>query len=140
MRTFFTLFVSIVFSITLIGCVTQTKQPIRQELSDTIIKNVANDAAAFLAHQFPAAKTRFNITLSNEEKDNFSKTLVKNLRLKGFEIQENAQNSIYNNTNFSIKKNEMFYVLRINIDNSKYSKCYSLTNGKPVSSWSVIKQ
>ena len=53
MRTFFTLFVSIVFSITLIGCVTQTKQPIRQELSDTIIKNVANDAAAFLAHQFP---------------------------------------------------------------------------------------
>src|SRR5574344_902944 len=119
MRTFFTLFVSIVFSITLIGCVTQTKQPIRQELSDTIIKNVANDAAAFLAHQFPAAKTRFNITLSNEEKD---------------------QNSIYNNTNFSIKKNEMFYVLRINIDNSKYSKCYSLTNGKPVSSWSVIKQ
>lgn len=62
------------------------------------------------------------------------------MKKKGFEIQENAKDSIYNNTKYVLDNNDSFVRLLITIDNSTYAKCYLKKDGSSMSAWTVIKR
>lgn len=101
---------------------------------------IANDATNFFANEFPPAKTRFNIIQNIAIDDLFGITFIDLMRKKGFEIQENAKDSIYNNTKYVLDNNDYFVRLLITIDNSTYAKCYSKKDGSSMSAWTVIKR
>lgn len=126
------------------GCVSQippkTDGTITTIDINSISNVIANDATNFFASEFPPAKTRFNINQNIARDDFFGITFIDLMRKKGFEIQENAKDSTYNNTKFILDNNDSFVRLLITIDDSTYAKCYSKTTGKSMSSWTVIKR
>jgi hypothetical protein len=128
----------------LTGCVTPPK-PTNGTITSYDISaaspKIAKDSVNFLSQQFSPANTRFNLTQAVLPTDTFSKTFIDELRQRGFEIQENATKSSYNNMTFTLDNNDNMSFIRIliNIDNSTYSRCYS-GSGSAMSSWSVIKK
>lgn len=128
----------------LTGCVTPpnpTNGTITTYDISAVSPKLAKDSVNFLSQQFSPANTRLNITQTVLPNDSFSKTFIDELRQRGFEIQENAVNSTYNNMTFTLDNNDSFGFIRIliNIDNSTYSRCYT-GSGVAMSSWSVIKK
>jgi len=74
------------------GCAAQPYGNFIQNPSTTYSKVMADDTAAQIVRLYPAANTQFN--LRHEVSDPFGKTLIDNLRLAGFAVQEAAQRSI----------------------------------------------
>lgn len=128
----------------LTGCVTPPK-PTNGTITtydiSAVSPKLAKDSVNFLSQQFSPANTRLNLTQTVLPNDSFSKTFIDELRQRGFEIQENAVNSTYNNMTFTLDNNDSLGFIRIliNIDNSTYSRCYT-GSGVAMSSWSVIKK
>ena len=126
------------------GCVTPpnpTNGTITTYDISAVSPKLAKDSVNFLSQQFSPANTRLNLTQTVLPNDSFSKTFIDELRQRGFEIQENAVNSTYNNMTFTLDNNDSLGFIRIliNIDNSTYSRCYT-GSGVAMSSWSVIKK
>ena len=140
-------YIGTLLAVTLIGltgCVTPPK-PTNGTITSHDISAaspiIAKDSVNFLSQQFSPANTRLNLTQSVLPDDSFSKIFIDELRQRGFEIQENAVNSAYNNMTFTLDNNDSLGFIRIliNIDNSTYSRCYT-GSGSAMSSWSVIKK
>lgn len=128
----------------LTGCVTPpnpTNGTITTYDISAVSPKLAKDSVIFLSQQFSPANTRFNLNQTVLPTDTFSKTFIDELRQRGFEIQENATKSSYNNMTFTLDNNDSLGFIRIliNIDNSTYSRCYT-GSGVAMSSWSVIKK
>ena len=128
----------------LTGCVTPpnpTNVTITSYDISATSPKIAKDSVIFLSQQFSPANTRFNLNQTVLPTDTFSKTFIDELRQRGFEIQENATKSSYNNMTFTLDNNDSLGFIRIliNIDNSTYSRCYT-GSGVAMSSWSVIKK
>lgn len=126
------------------GCVTPpnpTNGTITTYDISAVSPKLAKDSVIFLSQQFSPANTRFNLNQTVLPTDTFSKTFIDELRQRGFEIQENATKSSYNNMTFTLDNNDSLGFIRIliNIDNSTYSRCYT-GSGAAMSSWSVIKK
>lgn len=128
----------------LTGCVTPpnpTNGTITTYDISAVSPKLAKDSVNFLSQHLSPANTRLNLTQTVLPNDSFSKTFIDELRQRGFEIQENAVNSTYNNMTFTLDNNDSLGFIRIliNIDNSTYSRCYT-GSGVAMSSWSVIKK
>ncbi|WP_297745121.1 conjugal transfer protein TrbH [Nitrosomonas sp.] len=74
------------------GCATQPYGNFIQNPSTTYSKVMADDVTAQIVRLYPAANTQFN--LRHVVNDPFGKTLIENLRLEGFAVQEATQQSI----------------------------------------------
>ncbi|SDW76622.1 conjugal transfer protein TrbH [Nitrosomonas oligotropha] len=74
------------------GCSTQPYGNFIQNPSTTYSKVMADDVTAQIVRLYPAANTQFN--LRHVVNDPFGKTLIENLRLEGFAVQEATQQSI----------------------------------------------
>ena len=74
------------------GCVSQPYGNFIQNPSIVTSKVMADDVTAQIVRLYPAANTQFN--LRHVVNDPFGHTLIENLRLAGFAVQEATQQSI----------------------------------------------
>ena len=74
------------------GCATQPYGNFIQNPSTTYSKVMADDVTAQIVRLYPAANTQFN--LRHVVNDSFGHTLIENLRLAGFAVQEATRQPI----------------------------------------------
>ena len=86
------IFIFMLVLLLLNGCATQPYGNFIQNPSIVYSKVMADDVAAQIVRLYPAANTQFN--LRHVVNDSFGHTLIENLRLAGFAVQEAIQQSI----------------------------------------------
>lgn len=116
-----------------------------QNLAQKGVDNqLANDVIKQIQREYPAAGTKFNLIHTIEEKDEFGKTLINDLRQKGFAIAEYNKSVEPDGHSFAyiidyINGNNL--VVTIKIDTSSISRMYEVDQhqAKAIGYWSHME-